>query len=397
MSSRPCRHRHRPARDLLRGAVLVAAVALAVAGCGDPDDPDPENDDPFADFEDRSETYSQLQGADLAGQVLLDAVCDVTWACYDNSPAIAEETQQSFGRFDSVQECRDKAHPMLGTEPFGQAVAAALEAGRMELDPSMAQECRRAYRARVCETDFETAARQLPGECETFFGGRLERDDPCVVSVACGPSLACNHTIETDGCHGECTPPDQLDQCGDEVCDDDQFCKFDVDQQEGPPGYRCLELVEEGGECASHGACQPGLACIYGRCREFTVGARGDDCTAGRHGSHCEPGLVCSPEPDSRIRTVATCSPVGTDGDRCYAQIQADSTGCAHDHYCETDDDRFGNCAPRSGLEADCTEGFQCTTGYCDFDDEEQDGGNAGQCTEPDFEICTHPADETDE
>lgn len=386
MSSRSlCCVVDRPAAPL-RSVTVAAGLTLLILGvaCGETTEP-PGDDDRFADYEERTDLYADLDAAEAATQVLIDALCDATWECYDQSPALAEQSKQSFGRFGSVDECRRQAHRIAGADQLQKLFEPALQAGRMQLDVSAAEDCRRAYRSRLCESDPETVARRLPEECHQLFGGQLDEGDPCVVGPECGPSLSCNDDVDTDGCHGECTPPDQIDRCNGAICDDDQFCKYQL----GEETYRCADRLQEDDHCGGHHECQPGLACVHGRCTPFDVGSDGDDCEAGDHGSHCRPGLVCSPHSETQTRTDATCSPIGTAGDRCYAQTDSDTTGCAHDHWCSThDDSRFGQCTSRSPEGTSCQRHHHCETGYCQSD------GDQLVCGQPDDEPCVHPDDE---
>lgn len=386
------------------------------------EDPHPYSDYDYGDLDDID--YESLDDAELLSQVLADVHCKVGWECYDSS-MMGALLLRDTRTYLSADHCRiDRGTSSSWIAPLAEA---ALEAGRLAINRDYVEDCRDEMFDAYCDPE------KTPSEldaCNQAFEGFVEEGDVCLISYECEAGLICNN-FDTDECYGYCEQPpeeqwgqpitdpdeDEDEDCGGEICDDDEFCaalNIDGDiehvcQPRQPVGsscyrdYHCQEdlfctgnkcrssLPGEGDPCDMTLDCDGDYVCVDDICQSPQPAEEGEECQESSGQRPCKPGLTCYQpvqDPDNPWASdPKTCREMGVEGDECTS-----GNDCYFDLYCTYSygDEEPGECKPRPGLGEECSGPGtgNCQEGVCDEEDEvcveRKESGPA----------CVHPDDE---
>jgi hypothetical protein len=338
--------------------LALAAAALSTAACGD-------------------------DGGDGGGpafeelpSILAERLCPELLSCFD------ERTQQTVFGDDG---CQDRLIAQLEDGDFAY-VQDAIEAGRVDYEPSAIDACLQAIRGVGCELSttrvFEHEA------CERAFSGSIALGDDCNVDAECEGIAFCKRE---GSCPGTCSerlgPGDPCEE--DDDCEDGLACPDEL--------RTCAALAEEPGESCGggvSGSCRADLVCIgedeamgtAGTCvsrADLFAGQLGDPCDFDA-GELCEVGLSCIVESiaDDGTTEILCAEPVGS-GEDCKFGVPSP---CPIDEYCDADIQvgmNDGTCRPLPGAGDACVEvpgSPGCAPGLlCDVDDRCHSRNRLGQ------------------
>ncbi|MGM0556454.1 MAG: hypothetical protein ACQEVA_08775 [Myxococcota bacterium] len=287
------------------------------------------------------------QAADFA-TAYATAICERAFECGTNPDVV---TFMTFGGWETVDDCVTMT--LAGGITPGQAEQAATE-GSLALDSCNSQPCLDGI------SDIECLAvhRAFPrfrldhpvSECPAAFRGQVDSGEDCTATAQCAGESVCGRSDSNTDCTGTCQDAGQAgSQCGDIVCDYDQYCETenDICVTKNSAGENCTQNFEcpinsrcEGGTCSQGVSgldvgdqcdfrtklCSPGLGCLEGTCQELVE--PGQTCPL----FGCAGDNFCS-------ASTETCEAFKTEGESCSQSQECLSLNCAG-----------GQCAPYDSL-----------------------------------------------
>ena len=313
-------------RVCLRG--MVAAIWIAVAGCGGGDESDQQDagadamveagSDATAEALPDAQDEAQLDAnlgppEDVAAfaQRLASVVCSKLEACASILPIVLDPWScedafvQLFFRPDVLQE--------------------QVDAGELTYSASDAASCLDSLASLSCEDiGLENLGAVIDASCRAALHGGQDTGEACVEDIQCQPGLYC---FRGSSCPGTCQP-----------------------------------YVSEGGDCSGGEQCAPALVCANGMC-VMPVG-EGDSCTPSGIPA-CGPGLACDSDTNTCQRIFPT--PSADLGDSCNPMVgSASAVFCASGLSCAFAGEDSSGMPTFQCIEANLAEGAPCPFGLPD-------------------------------
>ncbi len=271
----------RERRAVLLAAVLAAACTKGKSGSGAPGD--------------GSDLPPLIKGAFSLDQAaaVRDALCSYVVRC-------------QVAPMD-LDACRAASALQAGGFNSPEALFAAVQAGKVDVDTGKISQCTEAIRSLPCDNSL--ASVQVLSGCQEAFTGRVAVGGSCIAEGECVRGTRCVQSSDdsASGCSGTCTAL-AAGECADaRDCASGQVCD----------GNGCVTLAAPGAArqpCGTADTCQAGLSCEGGLC--LPLPGLGEACQPG---GRCATGeLLCLANDTGD----ATCEVAKGKGDSCTQPFQ---------------------------------------------------------------------------
>lgn len=350
------------------GRLGVVILAIAIAGCTEPDDEGNDGSADASEAADVADGQAQNDAADTADaqqelsvddyqatreDLVFELWCKRLYECPEQTALLVRFVGEGAWP-------RERCPELISEGLFlGRGNAGSVEAGRMTYDEENARQClddvRAVLASDACPGTIDSDA------CDNVLAPTVGSGDTCARTAECEDDRYCNTAVNEDPCVGECTIPEPegascdlsvTGMCGDLTCSSQ-------DLVEGT----CVQPDSSGvGEsCGNTAQCEDGLICNRsdGVCKEVVFAEAGDLCE-GRE-------VICPVE--TRCTFTSTdpperrCEPVVELGESCGSgsSCQADAF-CNQDDVCEERAAKGESCDPPTKV---CLTLLECVEGEC--------------------------------